>query len=998
MATIHETAYPRFKPVFTQKELVEVFKPNSNELLLLDTNTKKTSEVSRLGFMLLLKYYQYLGRPVKAKHINDFIKKYVAEQLNISTEIDLKKYSRTTRKRHLQIIREHLNINSDKRAQRQVMKTAALQAATTKENLADIINCIIEALFLERYELPAYKSLVRLSRAARAVTNRHYYNTIADALSNEQKQLIDSILGIGVDPAIKEDDKNLSWFMLKQESKGPTPNNVKDFIHYVNQLKSLHEKVDIDLSFIMPARLEHLRDEAMVTDRSDMQKLEPLKRYALVIILIYMKSASAIDELVQIFILWMRRIETRAKNRLEEYRLKQAEKTDEHILLLYNMLLAVKNNTTDQKTIEAIKLQLGNNIDSLIEQCKEHLGLTEDKHINWMKKPYKNKRYIILNLLDNLKVCSSTQDKSIEVALAFIAHHRYSSQEWLEIKDTDPVPIDLSILSEPWFKVVTGLRKKGEPVTKIHRHYYEIAVLHALMGDLNCSDAYVKDAFIYDDPNKQFISWEEFSLNIDNYCDITQKPKDPHAFVAFMQEQLRATAIMVDKNYHNNTHLTIHKGEPVVKKLQPKEEHPNSGKVRDMMMEEMPVISIVDAMIEVEHWLSLSSYFKPLSGNESKIKDYPERFISTSLSYGCNLGPTQTERSLLKFTRKQIAWLFNHHATEQRINKAITKIINHYNKFELPKSWGTGNSASVDGTFWDMYKQNLLAAHHVRYGRYGGVGYYHVSDQYIALFSNFISSAVHESVYLLDGIVENDSDIKPKQIHGDSWAQSEVLFGLSPLLGIAVMPRIKNFKHLYFYKASKDDFYENINDLFTERPIDWELILTHYHDMLRVIISIQKGKVKASTILRKLCSKSRKNKLYYAFRELGRVERTIFLLKYINDPELRRIIQAATCKSEEFNEFIDWICFGDGGIIGENMQFSQRKIIKFNHLVANMLIFHTVVYQTKIINKLRSMGIDIPDEILTGFAPYWREHLNRFGFFTLNMDKMQAIIEYSFAT
>ena len=174
MAAIHETAYPRFKPVFTQKELVEVFKPNSNELLLLDTNTKKTREVSRLGFMLLLKYYQYLGRPVKAKNINDFIKKYVAEQLNISTEIDLKKYSRTTRKRHLQIIREHLNINSDKHAQRQVMKTAALQAATTKENLADIINCIIEALFLERYELPAYKSLVRLSRAARAVTNRHY--------------------------------------------------------------------------------------------------------------------------------------------------------------------------------------------------------------------------------------------------------------------------------------------------------------------------------------------------------------------------------------------------------------------------------------------------------------------------------------------------------------------------------------------------------------------------------------------------------------------------------------------------------------------------------------------------------------------------------------------------------------------------------------------------------------------------------------------------------
>lgn len=141
-------------------------------------------------------------------------------------------------------------------------------------------------------------------------------------------------------------------------------------------------------------------------------------------------------------------------------------------------------------------------------------------------------------------------------------------------------------------------------------------------------------------------------------------------------------------------------------------------------------------------------------------------------------------------------------------------------------------------------------------GRYGGVGYYHVSDQYIALFCNLISWAAHESIYLLDGVVENDSDVRPKKIHGDSWAQSEVLFGISPLLSISVMPRIKQFKHLKYYKASSDDHYDNIDELFTERAIDWDLIKTHYHDMLRVAISILKGKVKASTVLRKLCSKS----------------------------------------------------------------------------------------------------------------------------------------------
>lgn len=107
------------------------------------------------------------------------------------------------------------------------------------------------------------------------------------------------------------------------------------------------------------------------------------------------------------------------------------------------------------------------------------------------------------------------------------------------------------------------------------------------------------------------------------------------------------------------------------------------------------------------------------------------------------------------------------------------------------------------------------------------------------------------------------------------------------------------------------------------------------------------------------------------------------------------MIQAATCKSEEFNQFIDWIRFGDGGMISENMRFNQSKIIKFNQLLANMTIFHTVVHQTKAINHLRSKGIEISDEILAGFAPYWTEHLNRFGMFQLNMQKMRAEIEYN---
>lgn len=78
----------------------------------------------------------------------------------------------------------------------------------------------------------------------------------------------------------------------------------------------------------------------------------------------------------------------------------------------------------------------------------------------------------------------------------------------------------------------------------------------------------------------------------------------------------------------------------------------------------------------------------------------------------------------------------------------------------------------------------------------GGIGYYRVSDMYIAPYSHFIPCGVHEAVYILDGLILNGADVKPDTIHGDTQAQSGPVFGLSYVVGINLMPRIPNIKDL----------------------------------------------------------------------------------------------------------------------------------------------------------------------------------------------------------
>ena len=75
--------------------------------------------------------------------------------------------------------------------------------------------------------------------------------------------------------------------------------------------------------------------------------------------------------------------------------------------------------------------------------------------------------------------------------------------------------------------------------------------------------------------------------------------------------------------------------------------------------------------------------------------------------------------------------------------------------------WGDGQAAAADGSQIDTWENNLLAETSIRYGGFGGIAYRLISDTYIALFSHFIPCGVWEAVYIIDGLLANDSTSSP---------------------------------------------------------------------------------------------------------------------------------------------------------------------------------------------------------------------------------------------
>ena len=121
--------------------------------------------------------------------------------------------------------------------------------------------------------------------------------------------------------------------------------------------------------------------------------------------------------------------------------------------------------------------------------------------------------------------------------------------------------------------------------------------------------------------------------------------------------------------------------------------------------------------------------------------------------------------------------------------------------------------------------------------------------------------------------------------------------------------------------------------------------------------------------------------------------RTKFLLEYISDVDVRRMISVATNKSERFNQFADFLLFGGKGVIAENVRDEQRKVIKYNHLVANLVILHTLVTMSEALQTMSDDGHLIDRKVVACLSPYQTGYINRFGNYKLRKGKVVDTLE-----
>jgi TnpA family transposase len=974
-----DTAYPRFKTRLTPTELEQFYTPTDEELAFCANVTRLPT--TQLGFVVLLKTFQRLGYFVPSNEVPQTIIEHIAVVINRRFDREeLHNYDQSkVRYNHLMVVRRFLDVKPFSAEGKTLLRTTLSEAALTKEDVADIVNVGIEILVRHRYELPAFDTLVREARAGRAATNQALYEQVHSALGKTGATFLDALFVVGDDPR-----RVSPWHDLKQDPAKPTVHGMRDLLVRFDQLTALSGH-NACLKTIPIVKISQWALEGNALDAASMADLAPSKRYAVTLAVIRQRLAIVTDDLCEIFCKQMSQVSRIAGEKLQKYLMDSQGKTDE-ILRRYALLDNVLNSTESEETqLQTVRNTISARPD-LCEFSRLHTEYGGKNECRFMKPIFANRRAELLRILSKLRFVSTSQDLSFERALTLMLDQRGRHGEWVTLKSGTAAYLSLSDLAwvpEKWWKLITGDQQREAP-TRLNRRQFEVCVCAQLVRELKSADLCVIGANNYSDTRDELVPLDECAKTREAYGQEVGLPVEANPFIQHVRDLLTAAARKVDDAYPDNPVFHIIDGRPKLDRLK-KKPKPEGFQALDAALTkklDKLELSLLDVLADTSEWIGWDKHLGPLSGHQGKIKEDVRRKILTTFAYGTGLGPTQTARNIADISARQIAFIDQRQASTEKLEAAICDIINGYNQFQLPRHWGDTKRAAADGTQWNLYENNLLSESHIRYGGYGGVAYYHVSDTYIALFSHFIPCGAWEAIYILDGLTKNKSDIRPDILHGDTQAQSAPVYGLAFLLGIKLMPRIRNWKDLKWFRPTPQEAYKNIDELFTKEAIDWDLIACHLPDMLQIAQSIRAGRISPSTILRKLGTASRKNKLYFAFRELGRVVRTTFLLEYIGDEELRRVIQAAQNKCEGFNQFAQWVYFG-ADTITENVRDDQLKIIKYNHLIANLVIFHNCHSITQALKELEAEGMKLTPELIACFSPYRTSHLNRFGLFEL---------------
>jgi len=392
----------------------------------------------------------------------------------------------------------------------------------------------------------------------------------------------------------------------------------------------------------------------------------------------------------------------------------------------------------------------------------------------------------------------------------------------------------------------------------------------------------------------------------------------------------------------------------------------------------MPPIRLTDLVADIDRMTGFSSLFEHLQTGRSPSD--LRVFYAALIAEATNLGFSKMAHACPGITRRQLQQMAIWHFREETFALALAKLVEAQHSAPFSTVFGSHTISSSDGQHIHLGDGGEVAGG--VNGRYGNNPiiklYTAISVRYAPFHTKIIAATASEAVHVLDALLETDAGLNIVRHHVDGGGVSDLVFALCHALGFAFVPRIPDLdgRCLYGFEPAKQ--YGILHNVMGGR-IDTDLIRAHWDDILRLMTSLRTRTVSASLMLKRLSATTRQSGLAQALRQMGRIERTLFTLDWINDEQLRKTTTAELNKGESRNSLVRAVNLHRLGRFRDRSQGNLSIRASALNLVVTAIIHWNTIYTGRVVDALRNAGQTIPDHLLASLSPLTWEHVNLTG-------------------
>ncbi len=963
------------------------------------------SATNQVCFLLSCGYFPATRRfyPARAFHPRDL--SYLAARAGLVADtVNLAEYDKQTMARHQTVILNFYGFCPFTPHGRTVLDADIARLVKSQIKPRIIFFRAIEVLVREKIEVPGYFRLAALVLRAINHHNRSLVATVDHLLTPDTRALLDSLLQQEAADAGGAPGKTSAYKLtgLKKLSQSTKPSTVKERVADLALIEKSYRSLQPLLEGLAlgPDGIQYYAHSVIRAEIFQLTRRDEKNRYLHLVAFIAHQYYRLQDNLVTVMLTTLQRLQNTAARQHKDYCYARREQRNESLKTLigyldigvFETLARIRAVTKDETLTDRAKL----------ERIRDALAANAGAE------------YLDEEKLNALKATVLTELDDGDY-YAFLSAQSLRAQNRVS-----PILKALTFLNEPsahdlqkaltHFKDQDGVIDKRAPVSFLtpkelaavtHDNTFRVSLYKALLfihvqggiksGTLNLDHSYKYrplDAYLIDRERWQ----RDKALLIDRAG--LQAFVDPNQVLAELDKALYQQYVLTNAHIaeSKNPHIKFKKDRFTVST--PKQEESDAGPLQQYFPERdvVPLLEILatvnrhtDWMEEFQHWQHRYHHGKR-----------PDRAVYAGvIALGCTIGLPKMARISHPISEAELENTVNWYFSLDNVIAANDRVLKLMDRLELPsllKRMPGCSHTSSDGQKFEVHVDSLNANYSFKYfGRDQGVSVYTFRDERDLLWHSLVfSSAERESAYVIDGLLKND--VVKSDIHStDAFGYSEAIFATSFLVEVAYAPRFKNLKlqRRYIFRSRKDVD----QSTWTIKPDayrDTDNIVACWDDILRFIATIKLKETTASDIFRRLNSYSKQHSLYQALKAFGQIPKSLFILRYIDEPQLRSAIEKVLNGIEHVHRFTRAVSVGSPQEFLQAEKDDQELAEACKRLIKNGIICWNYLYLSQKLAEIEDPAKreELLRAVAHGSAASWR-HVNLLGEYDFSDDRLR---------